>query len=69
MAIPTKEDRRIMHSEIQSAPQPALRVVFVNRYYYPDESATAQLLTDLAIGLSAGGGPAGGGPSGHNGCF
>jgi len=34
---------------------PALRVVFVNRYYYPDESATAQLLTDLAIGLSAGG--------------
>jgi len=34
---------------------PALRVLFVNRYYYPDESATAQLLTDLAIGLSAGG--------------
>lgn len=34
---------------------PALRVVFVNRYYYPDESATAQLLTDLAIGLAAGG--------------
>jgi glycosyltransferase involved in cell wall biosynthesis len=32
-----------------------LRVVFVNRYYYPDESATAQLLTDLAIGLSADG--------------
>jgi glycosyltransferase involved in cell wall biosynthesis len=55
MAIPTKQDRRIMHSEIQSAPQSALRVVFVNRYYYPDESATAQLLTDLAIGLSAGG--------------
>jgi glycosyltransferase involved in cell wall biosynthesis len=27
------------------------RVVFVNRYYYPDESATAQLLTDLASGL------------------
>jgi colanic acid biosynthesis glycosyl transferase WcaI len=33
----------------------ASRVVFVNRYFYPDESATAQLLTDLAIGLSAGG--------------
>jgi colanic acid biosynthesis glycosyl transferase WcaI len=31
------------------------RVVFVNRYYYPDESATAQLLTDLATGLSASG--------------
>jgi colanic acid biosynthesis glycosyl transferase WcaI len=33
----------------------AARVVFVNRYYYPDESATAQLLTDLATGLSASG--------------
>jgi colanic acid biosynthesis glycosyl transferase WcaI len=31
------------------------RVVFVNRYYYPDESATAQLLTDLSTGLAAGG--------------
>jgi colanic acid biosynthesis glycosyl transferase WcaI len=29
------------------------RVVFVNRYFYPDESATAQLLTDLAFGLAA----------------
>jgi glycosyltransferase involved in cell wall biosynthesis len=31
------------------------RVVFVNRYFYPDESATAQLLADLAFGLAAGG--------------
>jgi colanic acid biosynthesis glycosyl transferase WcaI len=29
------------------------RVVFVNRYFYPDESATAQLLADLAFGLAA----------------
>jgi glycosyltransferase involved in cell wall biosynthesis len=29
------------------------RVVFVNRYYWPDELATAQLLTDLAEGLAA----------------
>jgi colanic acid biosynthesis glycosyl transferase WcaI len=28
------------------------RVVFVNRYFYPDESATAQLLSDLAFGLA-----------------
>jgi colanic acid biosynthesis glycosyl transferase WcaI len=28
------------------------RVYFVNRYFYPDESATAQLLTELAFGLS-----------------
>ena len=31
------------------------RVVFVNRYFYPDESATAQLLADVAFGLAAGG--------------
>jgi glycosyltransferase involved in cell wall biosynthesis len=29
-----------------------MRVVFVNRFFYPDESATAQLLTDLAVGLA-----------------
>jgi glycosyltransferase involved in cell wall biosynthesis len=29
------------------------RVVFVNRFYWPDELATAQLLTDLAEGLAA----------------
>ena len=32
------------------------RVVFVNRLYWPDELATAQLLTDLAEGLAAHGG-------------
>ncbi len=35
---------------------PRPRVVFVNRYYWPDELATAQLLTDLAEGLAAHGG-------------
>jgi len=29
------------------------RVLLVNRYYFPDESATAQLLTDLAVELAA----------------
>ena len=29
------------------------RLVFVNRYYWPDHSATAQMLTDLATGLAA----------------
>jgi len=28
------------------------RVYFVNRYFYPDDSATAQLLSDLAFGLA-----------------
>jgi glycosyltransferase involved in cell wall biosynthesis len=32
---------------------PCTRVFFVNRYFYPDESATAQLLADLAFGLAA----------------
>ena len=33
----------------------ARRVVFVNRYYDPDQSATSQMLTDLAKGLAANG--------------
>lgn len=32
-----------------------MRVVFVNRYFHPDESATAQLLSDLAFRLAAAG--------------
>jgi colanic acid biosynthesis glycosyl transferase WcaI len=31
------------------------RVVFLNRFYWPEEPATAQLLTDLAEALAAGG--------------
>jgi glycosyltransferase involved in cell wall biosynthesis len=31
------------------------RIVFVNRYFYPDESATSQLLSDLAFGLAQSG--------------
>jgi colanic acid biosynthesis glycosyl transferase WcaI len=34
-------------------PQP--RVIFVNRFYWPDQPATAQLLTDLAESLAAAG--------------
>ena len=29
------------------------RLLFINRFYWPDEAATAQLLTDLAEGLAA----------------
>jgi colanic acid biosynthesis glycosyl transferase WcaI len=28
-----------------------MRLLFINRFFYPDESATAQMLTDLATGL------------------
>ena len=31
----------------------APRVVFVNRYFYPDQSATSRMLSDLAFGLAA----------------
>lgn len=33
--------------------EPLAKVVFVNRYFYPDQSATSQLLTDLSSGLVA----------------
>jgi glycosyltransferase involved in cell wall biosynthesis len=32
-----------------------VKLVFFNRYYWPDRSATSQLLTDLATGLAAAG--------------
>lgn len=38
-----------------SAPSRDPRLVFVNRYYWPDELATAQLLTDLVEELAADG--------------
>jgi glycosyltransferase involved in cell wall biosynthesis len=34
-----------------------MSVIFVNRYFYPDASATSQILTDLAFGLAADGVP------------
>lgn len=40
-----------------SDPRPKRPIVFVNRVYWPDEQATAQLLTDLAEGLAARGWP------------
>ncbi|HEX7191858.1 MAG TPA: glycosyltransferase WbuB, partial [Thermoanaerobaculia bacterium] len=30
-----------------------MRVVFVNRYFYPDHSATSQMLADLAFHLAS----------------
>jgi len=39
------------------APKRPQRVIFLNRFYLPDETATAQLLADLAEGLAARGHP------------
>ena len=32
-----------------------MRVIFVNRYFHPDRSATSQMLTDLAFALAGAG--------------
>jgi hypothetical protein len=40
---------------IATAPAGAAKIVFVNRYFYPDQSATSQLLTDLAPALALSG--------------
>lgn len=34
---------------------PSMKIIFVNRFYAPDHSATSQMLTDLAVALAAGG--------------
>jgi colanic acid biosynthesis glycosyl transferase WcaI len=39
----------------QEVSTPSRRVVFVNRYYFPDLSATSQMLTDLAEALACSG--------------
>jgi glycosyltransferase involved in cell wall biosynthesis len=35
--------------------RPMARIIFVNRYFFPDHSATSQILSDLAFHLAAGG--------------
>jgi glycosyltransferase involved in cell wall biosynthesis len=40
-----------------ASPSPSARLVFLNRFYWPDEPATAQLLTDLAESLAEKGRP------------
>ena len=32
-----------------------IKIIFINRFYAPDHSATSQMLTDLAVALAAGG--------------
>jgi colanic acid biosynthesis glycosyl transferase WcaI len=45
---------RIQHEEMSAAEKPGSeRIIFVNRYYDPDQSASSQMLTDLARGLAA----------------
>lgn len=34
------------------APIPPSKVIFVNRYFFPDQSATSQMLSDLSFGLA-----------------
>jgi len=32
--------------------QPIMRLIFINRFFHPDHSATSQMLSDLAFGLA-----------------
>jgi colanic acid biosynthesis glycosyl transferase WcaI len=49
-----RDSRPVASHKSNSAPRTA-KIVFVNRYYDPDQSATSQILTDLAKGLVADG--------------
>ena len=53
MAPPAPTEARL--ADRSQGPKPARRrhIVFVNRFYRPDQSATSQLLTDLAEALAA----------------
>ncbi len=42
-----------LHPHLPAPDLPVQRVYFINRFYWPDETATAQLLTDLAESLAA----------------
>jgi glycosyltransferase involved in cell wall biosynthesis len=44
-----ENDHEIMS---QSVPNPQSKLIFVNRFFAPDQSATSQILTDLAGGLA-----------------
>jgi glycosyltransferase involved in cell wall biosynthesis len=44
-------------SYVRSLRAPAAKLVFVNRYFHPDRSATSQLLTDLGLALARSGYP------------
>jgi colanic acid biosynthesis glycosyl transferase WcaI len=39
----------------QAAPARSTRLIFLNRFFYPDQSATSQILSDLAFYLAASG--------------
>ncbi|MGP1680246.1 MAG: hypothetical protein ACTS6J_24200 [Burkholderiales bacterium] len=42
-------------SEITTLRESVPRIVFLNRYFYPDHSATSQMLSDLAFFLAGAG--------------
>ena len=42
-----------MTAEARSSSKDRPRALFINRFYYPDHSATSQILTDVTAGLTA----------------
>ena len=46
---------RATPSEIATLRESVHRIVFINRYFYPDHSATSQMLSDLAFFMASAG--------------
>ncbi len=44
-----------MHANFESSFRSMQRIIFLNRFFFPDHSATSQILSDLAFHLSASG--------------
>ena len=47
------DDRRRQSWRRANLPIELVKLIFLNRYFYPDHSATSQILSDLAFGLAA----------------
>ena len=47
--------RRLWPLSLQFLERPVLKIIFVNRFFYPDHSATSQMLSDLAFALASSG--------------
>src|SRR5579884_3851377 len=54
-ARPLRGIHRARAARNETAASILMAIIFVNRFYWPDEPATAQLLTDLAESLAAAG--------------
>src|SRR5256885_7444684 len=47
------ESRSTLHSSLITHHSSLMKVIFVNRYFHPDHSATSQMVSDLAFHLAS----------------